>query len=428
MRWPENLLHFIWRYKLFDATSLVTQQGEDLRILNFGQYNNNAGSDFEQAKIELGNSIWVGNIEIHVDANDWNLHNHQYDKRYNSTILHVIWTDNQDKLIKRQDGSEIPTLVLAKYVNESLLEKYSTLMKNEAFIPCQNHLQFVSPLVIKNWLDRVVIERLAFKCIQIEEWLLASQYDWEKVTLVAMARAFGMKVNSEAFEFLIQNIPTNLLYKYANEPLKINAILFGCAGFLEDSVVDEYLDMLRCEFDYLKRIHNLRIMPSNNWKFMRMRPYNFPTYRLAQFVALFCYHQKWFNWLQTCDPQELYSEFEKIKLHDYWTNHFRFGKVSSLHNVGGFTHEFVNHLLINAFIPVLFAYSQYVNNVDLQSKSLDILAILKSENNNIIRNYKNVGLDASSACDSQALLHLHRFYCSQKKCLDCAIGYSILKR
>lgn len=428
MKLPEKLLHFIWRYKLIDQTNLCTTQGESLRIIDFGQLNTNAGADFELAKIQIQNRIWIGNIELHVSSLDWKYHQHHLDPRYNSTILHVVWENPENIKIKRLDGTEIPTLILKDYIDQSLLEKYHHLMMNEQWIACENQLHKVTEFTISNWLDRLIIERLESKMVMVNSWAKVTSYEWQKVQLIALARAFGMKVNNEAFEKLMTQMNINLFYKYADDPLKIEALLFGCAGFLKGkNYQEDYFTELKEEYEYLNHLHGFRGLSSIEWKFLRMRPYNFPTFRLAQFSGLLHKRVQWFEFVQVESLEALKEDLIGIQTSSYWKNHFHFHKLSKDHNTT-LTRDFIDHIILNAFVPVLFSYGRYVGNQDLQQKALDWLQVLPVEKNTIVKSYQIQGICAKTAGESQALIHLYKQYCTAKRCLDCAIGYALLSR
>lgn len=428
MKWPEKLLHFIWRYKLFNQKNLKTTQNEILRILDFGQYNSNAGADFEFAKIQINDKVWFGNIELHLNSVHWTHHQHHLDPNYNSTILHVVWEDPTDIHIQRLDGSTIPTLILKDIVDEKLLYNYQHLMENAQWISCQNKLDKVPTLTITSWLDRLIVERLETRCELINQWIALVNGDWEHVQLVALGRAFGMKVNSDSFENFILRLNPNILYKYVYDSTKLEALLFGSAGFLSKiKNADSYANQLYEEYKYLKQLHNLYELSSVEWKFLRMRPYNFPTFRLAQLCALLMKRIKWFELVRSSTLDEVFNEFDTIETSSYWQNHFHFNKLSKRHETK-LTKQFIQHVVLNAFIPVLFAYGKYTGQQDLQQKALDWLQLLPVENNSILKAYNVHGIKVNSASESQALLHLFKQYCTPKKCLDCAIGHSVLSR
>lgn len=428
MKLPEKLLHFIWRYKLINQMDMTTTQDELVRILDFGQLNTNAGADFEYAKVQIHDRIWVGNIELHVSSLDWIAHQHHLDPRYNSTILHVVWEDPDRIPITRLDGTIIPTLLLKDYVDHTLLEKYQRLMENEQWIACENQLHYVSKLTIANWLDRLVVERLESKLTLIEAWAKSTGYDWEKMQFIALSRAFGMKVNSEAFEKLMLQMNTSLLYRYSNSLFKIEALLFGCSGFLGGkSQEEDYYSDLQTEFEYLRHLHSLHSLSAIEWKFLRMRPYNFPTFRLAQFCGLLHHRSQWFEFVKTSSLEELMQELDLIEASEYWKSHFHFHKLAKPHDTT-LTNDFMQHIVLNAFVPLVFAYGKYIGDVALQQKAVDWLHELHAEKNTIVSGFKNLHIKTNTAGESQALLHLYQHYCVPKKCLDCAIGFAVLNR
>lgn len=51
-------------------------------------------------------------------------------------------------------------------------------------------------------------------------------------------------------------------------------------------------------------------------------------------------------------------------------NHFHFHKISKSHETS-LTPEFIEHLILNAFAPILFSYAKYIGQEDLQQKALD---------------------------------------------------------
>jgi hypothetical protein len=59
-----------------------------------GQVNSGAGPDFFQAHIHIDNTLWVGNVEIHLRSSDWFAHKHEQDTNYDNVILHVVWEDD----------------------------------------------------------------------------------------------------------------------------------------------------------------------------------------------------------------------------------------------------------------------------------------------------------------------------------------------
>lgn len=425
MDYPEELLHFIWRNRLYNQDNLKTTEGEALKIINVGRHNSDAGPDFEFATIQLGKVRWTGHIEIHVREDSWLRHGHHLDPRYSATILHVVWDRGVLSNI-RYDGTSIPTFVLSDYVDPQLLARYDYLRKQSREIACEGQLKEVVPFVRPGWLERLAIERLEEKYHRCHDWLTSTKQDWERVLLITLGRAMGTNINGVAFEELMGRIEPKLLYKYNTDPEKIAAILFGNAGFLNVDPTDDYFALLKQEYYILQRLYSLECMSPTHWKFMRTRPYNFPTYRLAQLSAMICLTGHWFEKIRSiAELQELFELIRSAKVDEYWRTHFRFGIPTKQHSTK-WSNTFLYNLAINCFIPVLFSYGQFVSDEQLKYRALSWLEQIPAEENAVIRYYKHHGISCMSAMDSQALLLLRNNYCSQKKCLDCAIGSAIL--
>lgn len=129
----ERLLQYVWQFQYFNKSSLTTVNNEPLQIVSTGNFNTNQGPDFLSAKIKTGVTTWAGNIELHVNSSDWNLHNHSDDKNYGNIILHVVWHNDID--IKDAAGKILPALELQGRISNLLLSRYEELMNAPFFIP-----------------------------------------------------------------------------------------------------------------------------------------------------------------------------------------------------------------------------------------------------------------------------------------------------
>lgn len=404
----------------------MTVWGDCIRILDPGLHNRNAGPDFEFAKLQIGDTLWSGHVEMHISAKEWLQHKHHLDERYNSTVLHVVWTYDTDAV--RHDGTLLPVLQLKDYVNPAMVQSYLDLMNNLNWIPCERHIKRESDSIsYALWSERMIIERLEYKCLYIERLLKKSKYHWEKVMLMVLGRAFGMKVNAEPFEVLMEKLDTALLFKYRAEPLKLEALLFGTSGLLPTNPSDPYTKRLCKEFLYLQKIHGIKSLSRLEWKFHRMRPYNFPTFRLAQMAAICAHEVYWFDKIcKTENLDDIFESLENVHIHDYWQSHFRFDVAASAHSYT-LSDAFITHILINCFIPVLFAYGRYIGNEKYKEKAFNWLCQLPKENNAITKRFAELGWKHENAAESQGFIHMKKEYCDKKKCLSCAIGLTILK-
>lgn len=419
----EAFLHFLWRYRRFDHKHLLTTEGESLTIIEVGAYNLDSGPDFFNAKIRLNDTIWVGNIEIHVYASDWYRHQHEKDAAYNGVILHVVF--NEDKVVVRHNKERIPCLELQARIKPSLYKTYKKLRTLEQPIACQKQVNRLSPTIVNLWLERMTVERLQRKVEKIEPMLSQHTYDWESVFAELLVANIGAPVNKLAFEQLARKVPLPLILRYRNRLVLLEALFFGQAGLLENEFIEDYPLLLQREYRYLSKLHLLEPMNKVQWKFSRMRPSNFPTLRIAQLARLFFQTEHLFSkTLALGEVKEAYQMFE-VQLADYWKTHYRFGQTGA-NSIKRLGNSSIDLLLINVIVPILFLYGTERAMPRFKEKAMNLLVELKPENNRLIRNWSKIGISADSAAQTQALIHLYKNYCDKKRCLQCSIGAAIL--
>lgn len=415
----ERLLQFIWQFQYFNKTGLTTSSGEDLLIIFPGQWNTNQGPDFINARISIGNTVWAGSIELHVRTSDWNRHKHTGDENYKNVILHVVWENDMD------EAGDMPLLEIKTLVAKLLLKRYEALMGSSAFVPCAESIHNVKEITWKGWKERLLAERLIRKAKLIETYLRENNYHWEETFWWLLARNFGMKVNADAFEAIARSVPINLLAKNKNQIHHLEALLLGQAGLLENDFEEEYPKLLKREYKFLVQKYHLR--PINiPLFFLRMRPGNFPSIRLAQLAMLAHTSAHLFSRIKEASSAKEVREWFDVAANDYWHYHYRLGEVSSYKkkNLGD---PMIASIIINTVVPVLFAYGNYKNEKQYKEKALEWLEYIQAEKNAITSGFSTLKISNKNAWDSQALIELKNEYCNKKKCLDCAVGNAILK-
>ncbi len=419
----ERLLHFIWQFQYFNQYNLQTIAGERLRILHCGLYNKNQGPDFSEAKIKIENTVLIGNIELHIQASDWNLHHHYSDKNYAHIILHVVW--NNDKPVFDDLLKPLPTLELQSLVSKLLLAKYAQLMHARLFVPCEKSLPVLSEIGWINWKERLLVERLERKSKNILALLEQSNNHWEEIFWWLLARNFGMKVNADIFEAIAKKISVNILSKHKNQIHQLEALLLGQAGLLQHNFNEDYPKLLQREFNFLSKKYML-IAFKRSPDLLRMRPANFPTVRLAQLAALVQNSSHLFSKIKEAKNCNEIKNFFSITANDYWHYHYRFDEITAFKqkNLG---EQMINNIIINTVVPVLFAYGLYTQQQVWKDKAVKFLNETIAEENSIIKTWKQFDVSAANAMDTQALLELKKFYCDEKLCLDCAVGNKLLK-
>jgi Protein of unknown function (DUF2851) len=414
----ERLLQFIWQFQYFNKSELETNSGESVQIIFPGQYNTNQGPDFLDAKIRIGKTTWAGSVEMHIKTSDWKKHNHNGDKNYNNVILHIVWEDDGMNNI-------IPVLELKDRVSKLLLQRYEDLMNASGFIPCQNSITSVREIVWKSWKERLLAERLMRKAQIAETFLKQNNYHWEETFWWLLARNFGMKVNADAFEAVAGSISVNILARHKSQLIQLESMLLGQAGLLEGKFSEDYPKLLQREYKFLKEKYKLKPV-HQPVHFLRMRPGNFPTIRLAQLAALILESAHLFSKIKEAKSVKEISKRLDVTANDYWHYHYRFDETSAFKKKKLGT-TMMNNIIINTVVPMLFAYGAYHDENKYKEKALKWLEATMPESNSITKGFHLLSIENKNAFDSQSLIELKNEYCNKKRCLDCSVGNTILK-
>ena len=420
----ERFLHYLWLHKYFFLSHLETTSGESLTILSQGVYNTDGGPDFLNAKVKVGDIEWAGNVEIHLRASDWLKHQHQTNLAYDNVILHVVF--EADVPISRNSGEVIPTFEMKGHFEESMFERFQDMVDSSRWIACEKDISDVPRITFELWLERLLIERLEDKAGYIDYRLQQNLFDWEQSFFESVASSFGLKVNLQAFELLAKATPLSVLQKHADSLFQIEALLFGQSGLLDGTFKDEYPKQLWDEYLFLKTKYVLTPIDKSVWNFLRLRPSSFPTHRIAQLAQLVHQNKSLFSQaVVSVNITDLFPLFQ-VEASEYWHTHYLFDKIAKVngHKLGT---TMVNLIIINSVIPYLFLYGKYYGKESYTKKVLDLHDLLPAEDNLIIRGFKLLNVNTSTAFRSQALLQLKKRYCDKKRCLDCAIGNYLIK-
>ena len=419
----EQLLHYVWKHKIFPLKELKTTTGQQVEVIDTGLANTDAGPDFFNAKLKLDGVLWIGNIEIHERSSDWFKHGHHADAGYNSVILHIA--SEIDTEISRSNGERIPQIQLI--CPEAVRTNYKELLETDSYPPCYRIIPSLPPFTAHSWMTALQMERFEQKATLLNERLKRCQGNWEDAFFITLARNFGFGLNGDAFETWAHRLPCRALDKHRNDLFQIEAIFFGQAGILEDSDGDGYYLRLKKEYTYLQHKFGLIPMDASLWRFLRLRPANFPHIRIAQLACL--YHRAYGLLSRIMETETLQGVRDILKggTSEYWLTHYTFGG-SSPSRPKTLSNTSLDLLIINTVVTFLYAYGLHKGNRVLCARAGSFLEELKAENNYITRMWEQCGMKASNAADSQALIQLKKEYCDKKKCLYCRIGYEYLKR
>ena len=419
----EDFLHYLWKFKKFDALNLRTFNDEEITIINVGQYLELAGPDFFNAQITIGNQKWAGNVEIHLKSSDWYVHHHEIDSAYENVILHVVWEHDTD--IYRSNNIEIPILELKKHVDPATIQNYQSLMAPKSWIFCEKQIKEVDEFVFKNWQERLFFERLERKSKPIFDLLEQTSQDWEAVLFSLLARNFGLNTNGEAFFKMAQSIPFSIIRKESFEVENLEALFFGLAGLLDSEKEDNYYKDLKFRYFYLLHKYQIEHLMADQVQFFKHRPDNFPTIRLSQLANLYHTHQNLFSKISTLNSLKNSVQVFQIGVSPYWENHYQFDKESPIKKKM-LSKSFIDLLLVNTIIPLQFAFAKSQGK-EITEDLINLLNGLNPEKNAIIDKFSSFGIVSKNAFDTQSLLQLKKEYCNKSRCLECALGLELIK-
>lgn len=423
----EDFLHYVWKTRQYNQSHLITAQGEPVQVIDPGTHNKDSGPDFFNARLKIGTHYWAGNVEIHIRASDWLRHGHQFDAAYNNVVLHVVYDDDSSApALKQLMPSATHTLALRGRLEDDLFARYQHFLISRKWISCASELAQVPAIITTGWLARLMAERLESKVKSIMQELEQTGMDWDSAFYRVLLRTLGTRINAEPFSWLARSLPWHLLARKHDQPEVLEALLLGQAGLLPEFAPDAYCRTLSQTYHSFCAMHKLQPQPGHHWKHSRMRPANFPTVRLAQLAAIMHKSPRLLQKLLACStPAEALALFN-VQPGEYWRTHFIPGVASSPSDKKpGAQMQLL--ILINVVIPFMFTRGKLLDEHHLKEKALNWFETLQPEQNTLITQWKQHGLCATNASESQALIHLHKNYCTQKQCLNCTIGRYLLE-
>ncbi|KAA2215410.1 DUF2851 family protein [Chryseobacterium sediminis] len=414
----EKLLQYLWNYKIFKNFDFKDIEGNSVEIIHFGKWNKNAGPDFLDAKIKINDLLLAGNIELHVRSSDWIFHNHSQDPNYQNIILHVVL--QHDIEVQELTGKHVPTLELKNHIDENIILKYEKLINGNEFIPCENI--FDPKKVPVNFYEENILKKLDKKSEELEQSLTRYKNNFEAVLFHSFAYSFGLKVNAHIFRQIAESVDYGIINKIRQNPLQLEALLFGISGWLENPQ-DGQMKIWKREFDFIKAkfsISDLKFHP----KFLRLRPPNFPTIRLSQLADLYKHQNLFSKIMEAGNADQLYDIFKPVKASEYWDFHFNFGSISKV-QPKTLSRDFIDLLILNTVLPLKYTYHRY-HHEEITDEVIELYRTVSPEKNTIITSWKKLGLEIANALESQSLIYHYKNYCEEKSCLQCSIGSKLL--
>ncbi len=417
----EAILQFVWQYNLYRPGMLRTTDGQPVRVVHPGSLNRHSGPDFTMGRIHLNDVLLIGAVEIHIRSSDWKRHRHDEDPVYGKVVLHVVYEHDMDA-----PPGGIPLLELRDHIESGVLERCKDLIHTTARLPCAGGLHKASALTRSSWLNRMLVERWETR---FEQWRLQLQQtggDWHGLLYARLAANFGFKVNAPGFEALARSLPFSVVSRQSMR-FQLEALLFGQSGLLGGAFTDEYARELQGEYGFQRKKYRLEPMDPALWKFMRLRPANFPTIRLSQFAALLQEGSGLFNLLQPDVPLEQVREVLNVAASAYWETHYRFDDGGSKPAVKRMGQAAIETIVVNSIAPMRYFYAIESGRGEDAGAALDFLEALPPEDNSILRLWTGHGWSAEHAGAAQGQLQLYDAYCCAHRCLECAIGLAVIR-
>ncbi len=419
----EDLLQFVWAHGLFDLSNLVTTTGEAIGIERFGSLNSIAGPDFSDARIRIDAHLWIGNVEIHIKASEWNQHRHDQDPAYNNVILHVVLEN--DMTIYNQNGELIPTLELKGRIGKSIIKRYQSLCESKRRIPCEGFIKDFPKIQFNAWLESLLVNRLERKSNDIRLIHKTADGNWLETFYTLFVGYLGQNQNKLALQELCRKLPFNTLSKHIDQPFQLESMLFGVANLIPANSQVKYAQRLQNEYEFLKIKYSLNEI-SQQWKFGGIRPEAFPTRRIALLVKLLPYLQRGYNNLM--QSEEIKWPDSSSFDHEYWSFHYSFKDEAKQMISFRLSDGLKQILKINVIAPFVFFYGREVGGDRFIGQALTVLESCKPEKNRVLREWQKLEIEAQDGAQSQALIELRKQYCEHKNCVICNVGKSLIQK
>ncbi len=438
---PEALVHDIWNRREYDHKFLETVRGEPVLVLQTGQPNRDAGPDFLDARIKIGRTEWIGDVEIHRTSSEWLQHRHDRDARYNRVILHVVlvadlWTGR----LQRKDTTLLPEIALSGFLRRPLRQLLVQLHRsNGTALPCEHAWPRIPQSLTGSFVREMAEVRLSRRAVEVQTEFDRSG-NLDQVVYARVLAALGYSKNQEPMHELAHRVPLAELHGCADR-IDAEALLMGTAALIpspeevegdRDSVA--YVDMLRRRYRSIARRADRPAMNRTQWTFFRLRPSNFPPIRIAQAAALvadgFLGHDqpgaRLLGIIERSDsPLKTLRQIMAVTMNPFWLSHVRLerplrGSPTSL-GTGR-----IDHILLNAILPVLDFQALRSGRAEIRQQIRRICRELPAENDEITRRYTDLGIPHNSAETTQGIHEMHGSLCIRHGCLRCQIGRFIL--
>lgn len=480
----ESELYKIWLKQSF-TSKLKTLAGDNVSVLDTGTFNSDsAGPDFHNARIRIGNLVYVGDIEIDRDYRNWKSHGHNIDVKHNKVILHISLTNkNNQHYVYTKDGRKVPTVCLSQFMERKIIEKLKenkaeTKESNKGKLKCASNSAAVEYEIKKQYLAKLGIERISRKSNRIYHRLKelaylnelkikepVVRYDlhpdfenkkfnhedfkdkrlWQQLFYELLFEALGYTKNKSIMLKLAQAVDINLLNKLdinKEHDLSVESILFNVSGLMpevknlpKDEISEYTMSLFNCWEDIGKNYDGEKY-DETDWHFFRTRPQNFPTIRIAggvRYLEMILHENMISNIIKKIEEIRNVSVLVKslrsllvVKSRGFWKTHYVFDQRSKQEIKYFVGISRVDEMIINVIIPFFMVYFDVFGNNLLSKKVLTIYNSFDQHFSNRIIEDVAESIQTpdllKKSIYAQGMIELYRNYCSKDKCLKCEIG------
>lgn len=476
----EKKLQEIWGSQNL-ISKIRTSEGVEVQVIFPGELNKeNAGPDFINARIKIGNFLYTGDVEIDRDYNNWKTHGHNINSKHNKVILHVCLNNPQNQFyVYSKDGRRIISVCIKPNLSPEVFSELSSLNgedENEElnFIKCHYFADSIDYETKKKFLATLGIHRfdnksekifhrlkelIYLKSLKIKEPVI--RYDihpdfvnkefgredlqdkdlWQQLFYEKIFEALGYTKNKNEMLKLAQYADLSFLRKICKDDKAskfIESSLFMISGLMDKSTnsLDDYIKSIRDDWEIIKKIYDGDTMHESEWQFMKIRPQNFPTIRIAggaRIVYQILNENLIANIAKKITEIHNFEVLTKslrslliVRARGYWKTHFVFDKPSNseIKYFIGITRA--DEIIVNVILPFFYLYFNVFGKKEISKKILKLYSnYLQTSENKIISNLAEslqVKELLAKSIYSQGLLELFRNYCSKKRCEECEFG------
>lgn len=421
----KGIIYYVWQHRLLKRKELYTTDGKKVEIIDYGSWNEEC-NEVNNAKVRIDNELLSGNILL--ECNNKEMKGKNMKGKGDNIILKVTMNGNDNA------GYELDsTMRLPLRCDDSLIEEYDAMEKREQRLQCYEVMAELEEVVLHSIMSRLLMERIEEKAANIEKIFKASDNKWDDTLFRTIIRSFGFGIQGDIFEEWANMLDMKALAKHRDRAIQVEAIMFGQAGLLneesipyyyrDDATNSKYFRELQREYRFLSRKFSLKEMNYERWGMSNKTPH----LRIARLAALYLGQKASISNITACNTTAELNSLLDTALNGYWYNHTCFGGTETSGN-GAMKTRHCDIIIINAVVPILFMYGKRHNDLALCNKAEDFLHFLKSEENSIVRRWKEQGIEINCAADSQAFLHLNRKYCSKCYCEECHFAYHYIKK